>query len=656
TSTSTSTSSSAPIAAAQSASDLNYASSQLAAVAKTINGVPSLLGPAGSGVGSNSWVISGTYTTTGKPLLANDPHLGLQMPSTWYQMGLHCRTVSASCPYNVSGFTAPGMPGVFIGHNQSISWGMTEMGADTSDLYLEKVTDDTYLYDGKQLPLTTRQETIDVAGGQPRTITVRVTNNGPLISDVSDEYTKVGQEAPVSDPAPDRKDGYAVALRWTALTPGKTMDAVLEFDRATDFTQFRDAARDFAVPSQNLIYADTSGNIGYQAPGQIPVRGKGDGDYPAPGWDPAYRWTGTIPFSALPWEYNPKQGYIVSANQAVTEKSYPYLLTSDWGYGARSRRITALIQSKTANGGKISMDDMQSMEADNSSAIAQLLVPYLLKINVTDPYVRQAQQLLQSWDFTQANDSAPAAYFNAVWRNLLELAFGNKLPKELRPLGQCLRVQPVNTAGPVDNLGGGPNLVTECGQANPTDAQPDGGDRWFEVVRNILPDTNSPWWNISTLPTSKPTDRDQLLLKALTDARYELTAKLGKDINTWTWGRLHQLELRNSALGDTGSSLTKVLLNRGPWQMSGGEAAVDATGWNAAAGYDVVWVPSFRMVVNLGDFDRSWWINLTGASGHAYSAHYSDQTSIWATGQMLPWAYSQGSLSQSVKDKLILTP
>jgi penicillin amidase len=214
----------------------------------------------------------------------------------------------------------------------------------------------------------------------------------------------------------------------------------------------------------------------------------------------------------------------------------------------------------------------------------------------------------------------------------------------------------VNSTGPVDNLGGGPNLVTECGLANPTDAQPDGGDRWFEVVRTILPQINSTWWNTSTIPISKPGDRDQLLLKALTDARYELTSKLGKDINTWTWGRLHKLELRNSALGNIGSSLTKVLLNRGPWQMSGGEAAVDATGWSAAVGYDTVWVPSFRMVVNLADFDESRWINLTGASGHAYSAHYSDQTSMWVTGRMLTWAYSQGSVSQAAKDKLTLTP
>jgi penicillin amidase len=236
--------------------------------------MPQLLGPQGQGIGSNSWVVDGDHTTTGKPLLANDPHLGPGMPSVWYQMGLHCRTVGPACGYDVSGFTFAGMPGVVIGHNQNISWGFTNLGADVTDLYLEKVTGpDTYLRDGQDVKFTTRKETIKVAGGADRTITVRTTENGPLISDQSTEQQNVGTYAPTGNAAPDRASGYGVALRWTALTPGTTMDAVFELDRAADWTGFRKAAADFAVPAQNLIYADTKGNIGYQAPGVIPVRG-----------------------------------------------------------------------------------------------------------------------------------------------------------------------------------------------------------------------------------------------------------------------------------------------------------------------------------------------------------------------------------------------
>ncbi|MEU8965732.1 penicillin acylase family protein, partial [Streptomyces sp. NPDC048491] len=524
--------------------------SQLGALSDTLDKIPSLLGPNGSGIGSNSWVVSGQYTTTGMPLLANDPHLAPMMPSLWYQMGLHCRTVSSKCTYDVAGYTFSGMPGVVIGHNQDVSWGFTNLGADVTDLYLEKISGSNYLYDNQEKPLATREEVIKVAGGASKTITIRETNNGPLVSDRDDELGKVGQKAPVNSAAPDRGTGYAVALKWTALEPGKSMDAVFELNRASDFKSFRAAAKDFEVPSQNLIYADTKGNIGYQAPGRIPMRADGvDGTMPAPGWDPKYTWKKNyVPFEALPYEYNPKRGFIVTANQAVIdEKKYPYLLTKDWGYGTRSQRINDLIESKIKGGGKISTEDMQKMQMDNSSEIAALLTPALLKIDVSDPSVREAQKLLEGWDYTQENDSAAAAYFNSVWRNVLKLAFGNKLPKELRPKGECLYVTPPAGTGPVDDPD---KKVWECGERDGDSAQPDGGDRWFEVVRKIFNDQNNSWWKAPATRLDKATTtRDQLLARAMKDARWELTAKLGKDTTTWSWGRLHQLMLKNQTLG-----------------------------------------------------------------------------------------------------------
>ncbi|OON76027.1 penicillin acylase family protein [Streptomyces tsukubensis] len=633
------------------------ATDELSGLSDALERVPDVFGPNGNGngIGSNSWVVSGDHTTTGKPLLANDPHLAPQLPSVWYQMGLHCRTLSAKCQYDATGYTFAGMPGVVIGHNQDISWGMTNLGADVSDLYLEKITAGGYQYDGKVVPFKSRKETIKVAGGKDKVITVRETNNGPLVSDRNKEISKVGEKAPVANAAPDRGDGYGVALRWTALTPGKSMDAVFEMDKAKDFSQFRQAATHFEVPSQNLIYADTKGNIGYQAPGRIPVRpAKDDGTMPAPGWDADYRWTGYVPQSALPYEYNPKRGYIVTANQAVVDKGkYPYQLTKDWGYGTRSQRINDLIKSKIKDGGKISTDDMRTMQMDNSSEIAKLLTPYLLKIDVSDKYVRQAQKMLAGWDYTQEPDSAAAAYFNAVWRNVLKLAFGNKLPKELRVKGQCLNVEPANNTGPVDE----DKTVRECGQRDTDTAQPDGGDRWFEVVRRILKDQDNDWWKAPATRTESETkNRDQLFARAMKDARWELTAKLGKDADTWSWGRLHQLTLKNQTLGTEGPGWLQSVLNRGPWKLGGGEAAVDATGWNAAGGYDVVWVPSMRMIVNLGDLDKSKWINLTGASGHAYSAHYTDQMDKWVDGELLPWSFSAGAVKGSTKDTLVLKP
>ncbi|MCL8014021.1 penicillin acylase family protein [Streptomyces sp. AS02] len=630
--------------------------SQLAGLQDVLDGLPAAVGVNGNGIGSNSWVVAGKYTITGEPLLANDPHLSASLPSVWYQMGLHCRSVSSKCQYDVTGYTFAGMPGVIIGHNQNISWGMTNSGVDVTDLYLEKLSGDGYLYDGRTVPFTTREETIKVAGGTSKKIVVRETKDGmPLLSDRSSELVKVGKKATVDTAAPDRGDGYGIALRWTALDPGTSMDAVFAMNRAANWNDFRAAATLFDVPSQNLVYADTKNHIGYTLPGKIPTRAQGyDGSVPAPGWDSKSRWTGYIDDDELPYEYDPARGYIVTANQAVVDKAkYPYTLTTDWGYGARSQRITDLIQSKIDDGGKISTDDMRQMQLDNSSEIAKLLVPKLLKIDIEDKDVRDAQELLEGWDYTQDADSAAAAYFNSVWRNILKLAFGNKLPKELRVKGQCLYVDPVNTTGPADQT----DKVRECGERDADQAQPDGGDRWFEVVRSLMNDEKSDWW---TTPRSgtRPgaTDRDSLFRRAMIDARWELTAKLGKDIDTWSWGRLHRLFLKNQTLGTEGPGFLQYVLNRGPWKLSGGEGTVNATGWNAAGGYGVVWVPSMRMVVNLGDLDKSKWINLTGASGHAYNAHYTDQTDKWADGELLDWSFSDGAVDESTEDTLVLRP
>ncbi|SMF57780.1 penicillin acylase family protein [Streptomyces sp. Amel2xC10] len=638
-------------------SDASGLQGQLVGLYDVLDDLPAAVGVNGNGIGSNSWVVDGDHTITGKPLLANDPHLSASLPSVWYQMGLHCRAVSAKCRYDVTGYTFAGMPGVVIGHNQDIAWGMTNSGADVTDLYLEKLSGEGYLYDGKVRPFTTREETIEVAGGDAKKIVVRETQDGmPLLSDRSKELVKVGQKATVDNAAPDRGDGYGIALKWTALEAGRTMDAVFAMNRAKDWDDFRDAAKLFDVPSQNLVYADTAGNIGYQLPGRIPTRAKGDtGSVPVAGWESENKWTGWIGFDELPYEYNPDRGYIVTANQAVVDQDkVPYTLTTDWGYGTRSQRITELIKNKLKGGGKISTDDMRQMQTDNSSEIAQVLVPTLLKIDVDDPEVREAQDLLQGWNFTQDADSAAAAYFNAVWRNVLKLAFGNKLPKELRVEGQCLLVDPANSTSPVDNT----QKVRECGQREPDQAQPDGGDRWFQVVRKLMDKPDSDWWTTPESGTREGADRnrDDLLKRAMIDARWELTAELGKDIDTWSWGRLHRLFLKNQTLGTSGPDFIQYVLNRGPWKLGGGEAAVDATGWNAAGGYGVVWVPSMRMVVNLADPDKSKWINLTGASGHAFSAHYTDQTGKWAKGELLDWAFSKKAVDESTSDTLLLKP
>ncbi len=350
----------------------SYPGAQLADVQANFNALDALLGPSGMEIGSNSWVVAGKLTSTGLPILANDPHLSSQMPSIWYQIGLHCQPRTDACPYEVAGFSFAGVPGVIIGHNDRIAWGFTNVGPDVMDLYIEKVNPDhpnQYEVDGKWVDMNVQTETIQVSGGKPVSLTIRSTRHGPIVSDVymPDDFT--GQ---AGIPLPDN---YAIALAWTALQPAHIFDAVWGFDTARNWDEFRQAARAFSVPAQNLVYADVDGNIGYQMPGLIPIRASGDGRLPVPGWTDANEWSGFIPFDQLPASFNPPSGFIVTANNAVVSPDYPYLISSDWDYGFRAQRITDLI---TQAPGKIDLAYIQKMQFDNTSLNAETLVPLLL--------------------------------------------------------------------------------------------------------------------------------------------------------------------------------------------------------------------------------------------------------------------------------------
>lgn len=583
------------------------------------------LGPTGPGIGSNSWVISGDKTTTGKPLLANDPHLAPAMPSLWYQAGLHCATKTEDCNYDVSGWTMSGLPGIFIGHNDSIAWGFTNLGPDVTDLVLQKVEGDSYLLDGQQVPMTTREEVIEVAGGDPVTITVRETVDGPVISDVADidTYTAVGAAAPVPAPgstasrdaAPPRGDGYAVALRWTALEPSTMFDAFDVLNTAQDWEDFRAGAALFGAPAQNLIYADLEGNIGYQAPGVIPIREGYDGKWPIPGWDSRYQWKGTIPFTALPSVLNPREGWIVTANQAVIGPDYPFFITDDWSYGARSQRIVDLVEEATADGASIDANRMRSIQMDSVNDLAVFLAPRLAALPTTDA-TADAVALLDGWDFTQGTGSAPAAFFNAVWRQLVARMFDAAADTEL-----------INASG---------------------------GDRYWQVIENIWDSPDDFWWDDKTVDGVQT--RDETLQAAMTGAVDELSQTLGGDPASWRWGAMHTLLLQNQTLGDSGIGPIEAIFNRGPVETAGGESTVNATGWTPMDGYEVDWVPSMRQVIDLSDFDASTWVNLTGASGHAYSAHYADQVDAWLSGAQFPWAFTRAAVDAEAVDVLTLTP
>ncbi len=611
------------------------AASLLADLASDVAELPHFIGDGSTGIGSNSWVISGSLTATGKPLLANDPHLSSSMPGIWFQVGLHC-----SCEFNVEGFSFAGVPGIIIGHNDRLAWGFTNLGPDVTDLYVEKIDGDRVFTGKAWVPLQTRTETINVAGGDPVTITVRSSGHGPLLSDRSGDLFGVAGAPPLTEsgtpassvspapkptvdtgapgvPAEAEKAPYAVALRWTALDPGHTIEAIFALDLATNRDQLRAAAAKFDVPSQNIIFADVDGNIGYQSPGRIPVRGKGDGRWPVPGWDPAYDWTGYIPFAELPTDYNPAEGWIVTANQAVVGPQYPHLLTHDWSYGYRSQRIVEMIKERAA-AGKFTAEDIRVMQFDNRNSLAADLVPALLAVPATGT-AATARDLLRGWDYQQpaqspAGSAAAAAFFNATWRHLLLRTF--------------------------DEL--------------PDGAEIDGNDKWWTVARDLLTKPTDPWWDDVSTPATE--SRDDMLSAAMSDAADELTGLLGDEPADWRWGELHTLTLTHQTLGKSGIAPVEWLFNRGPVEAAGGSSIVNATGWTASVGYEVGPIPSMRMIVDLSHLDNSRWVQLTGNSGHAFHPNYDDQVELWRTGANLPMRWDRKTIEAEATDTLTFTP
>ncbi|MEN8113180.1 MAG: penicillin acylase family protein [Actinomycetota bacterium] len=556
-----------------------------------------------SGIGSNSWVVSGDLTDTGAPILANDPHLGIQMPSIWYQIGLHCTIVSDICPYDVAGFSFAGVPSVIVGHNANIAWGVTNLGPDVQDLYIEKLNPENpnqYEVNGAWVDMDVRTETIDVAGGEPVTIEVKATRHGPVISDslgALEEFDRSGVEKP---------EPYAIALRWTALdeNPG-IVPAFLGLDTASNWDEFRAALSAFTVPAQNFVYADIEGNIGYQSPGKMPIRANGDGTLPVPGWTDEFEWTGFIPFDELPRSFNPESGYIVTANNAVIDDDYPYHLTYDWAYGYRARRLVDLVGSNPG----IGLAEHGSIQFDAYNLNGERVVPYLTRLD------SPLSDVLASWDFANFADSAGAAAFNAVWAKIVEFTFHDDLPEDFWPSGAA---------------------------------------RWFLIVDEMLDNPNDPFWDDTK--TGDAEGRDDILERALAAGYEDVVDRFGDDPDNWRWGEMHTSTFENQTLGKSGIGLIEDRLNRGPFPSSGGGSLVNATGWTAYKGFETTWLPSFRMLVDLGDLSRSLSTHTTGQSGHTDHPHYDDMIPLWVNGEYSPMLWTREQVDNAAETVQTLVP
>jgi penicillin G amidase len=556
--------------------------------------VHSLLGDISDSLGSNNWVVDGSRTVTGAPLLANDPHLGISMPSIWYEVALRGGGL------DVIGFTFPGEPGVIIGHNNMIAWGVTNVGADDTDLYLEKLDPvnhpGMYEYDGQWVPLTSHQEVIRVRGGTSVTITVNDTQDGPLLNAVQT----------------DLKHYTAIALKWTALQPGYSFAGFFQLDFALNWQEFQAAIADISI-SQNFIYADAAGNIGYLMSGLLPIRPADNDILPVDGSNSLHEWQGYVPASSMPLLYDPPTHVIVTANNQIVPTSYPSYVTTNWDQGYRARRILDLVMAKP----KLSVADYERIQADVLSVPATIITPFLITAGAASTGdAATAASLLRGWDGTMSRQSVAASIY--------EVASGYLLREILEPLlGKKL-------------------YAMYCANYSSSGL--------FSLLISLLTAPTPPF-------VTDAGARNTLIVQALGDAMKALRSDFGSDTANWQWGRLHQASFQHPLATITPLNL---IFGTSPLDRPGGDVTVSVGGDGDFAldppSYAQQTVSSMREIIDLGNFDNSLWVTTTGESGQPFSAHYSDLIPLWNQNRYQPMAYTATAEAKAAADVLELTP
>ncbi|MGI8588740.1 MAG: penicillin acylase family protein [Chloroflexia bacterium] len=581
---------------------------------------------------SNGWAVGPARSESGSALLANDPHLPLTTPSVWHLEHL------IGGEYDVAGATFPGTPGIVLGHNRHIAWGITNAMVDTQDLYVERLNPDDptlVLYDGNWEQAEVRTERIRVRG-RPRPVveTVLTTRHGPVIAGDwtphgDGEWLHAGERLlnlphprrSKAEPSPTAGPHVALALRWTALAPGGSLRGLLNLNRAHDWASFRAAMRRWDAPAINMVYADTQGNFGYHLVGTLPVRERGQGALPVPGWTGEYEWNGTIPFDELPQKLNPASGYVVTANNRIVGPDYPYFLGHEWATGYRARRIADLIEEKPL----LTLDDFVAIQADVYSipgqALAELIVERLggrADIRGRRGRVRrQALEYLAAWDGRMDRDSVGATLYEVtahfLTREVYGLAFTDR-----RLLDQY--------------LGSATQGVTQS-TAYIARAVPQ--------MLHALRENDLAWLRgLSDNPAKVAgLDWETLLERSLDQGLKLLRRRLGPDMRRWRWGRVHRLTLSHP-LGSIGP-LARVF-NPPPVSMPGDRDTVcmSAEAPNSpltAAGNSV----SYRQLYDLGDWDTARVVLAGGQAGQPTSPHYADLLRLWRRNEYVPLPFSE---------------
>jgi penicillin amidase len=545
------------------------------------------------GAGSNAFVVAGSRTATGQPILANDTHLALSAPSIWYENALYGGS------YAVTGFSLPGAPFVAIGHNGSVAWGLTSLVSDAQDLYLEHLDEaGRYEAEGQWLPLEVEVHTLAVAGADPVEHQVRLTRHGPLANQALYGAASLPP----------------LALRSQTREGSTLMRAMATMDRARDWPSFVEALRDWDRPGVNFVYADTAGNIGYHAAGRIPIRAPGDtGQWPVEGWTADHEWAGFIPFDELPQALNPPAGFLVSANNRVVGEDYPYTITHDWGDPFRAARLT----EQLAAHGRLTLEDAARLQRDTYSVQADELLPYLLAARPEDPLEREALASLEGWDRRFETDNVAAlVYFAWSWKlvpAILADELGEPLMADLDPI---VRIQ-TDLAGLL--------VRTE--------------DPLFDDVR-----------------TDAREDRDAIVARALTEATTWLRQTRGDEVERWTWGSLHRVGFQHQPLGQSGIPPLDWLVNPPPVPVPGEALAPNASAWDGMRPFAVTFGPATRFVADLGDLSRSRSATPLGQSGHLFHPHSQDQLDAWVEADTFPMPLGPSGAAAAAVEILTLKP
>jgi len=549
------------------------------------------------GKGSNAWAVSPNRSETGNAVLCNDMHLALSMPSLWYEVHLN-----AVEDFHTTGVSLPGVPMVLVGHNNHIAWGMTLAFTDAEDIFIEQVdSQNRYLYKDEWHAAEVIEESISVKGQKdPHIEKVIITRHGPIISDVIAHS--------------DQK----IAVNSLALRPSPAFDGWFQLNKAKGWDDFVEAVRLIEAPQLNVAYADVENNIGYWVTGKVPVRAKGDGSVPVPGWSGEYEWVGEVPFEEMPHALNPEQGYLVSCNHKIIPDDYAHYLGNYWMNGYRARRLKELIEGR----GKLSMQDHQEFHMDVKCLPALALVACLEGIDAPDPDVQTALKLLREWDGFLSPESVPGTLYEviryALVRNLLEPGLGPELSSRLMGEGFHPLLMHSNEFYGQDTV----------------------------ILLRLLDNPDS-WW------VQHAGGRGPIITRSIKQALEWLRETLGPEQAAWAWGSIHQVNFEH-ALG-----LQKPLdqvFNRGAFPIGGDTDTPCQTAMLPHSPYDNrAWSPSFRQIVDMGDLSRSVVIVPPGQSGNIASPHYDDLIHPWLEGEYHPMLWTRSQVEEAAQHKLILS-